>query len=185
MTHQIQVGSVAIGGGAPISVQSMTNTDTSDVEATVRQILAFEEAGCDLSRSAINSLEDAQAIPLIKERTNIPFIADIQFDYRLALLAVEYDCDCLRINPGNIGDEDRVRQVVEACKRKNIPIRVGVNSGSVHQDLIEKYHGVNVESLVYSALDEVRLITRYDFDQVKVSIKSSHAQTMIEANRLF
>lgn len=184
-TKQIHVGRVAVGGAAPITVQSMTNTDTKDVKATVAQILALEEAGCDLSRSAVNSLEDAKAIAAIKEQTHIPFIADIQFDYRLALYAVEYGCDCLRINPGNIGDEDRVEQVVRACKAKNIPIRIGVNSGSVHQQMIEKYHGVNVESLVYSALEEIRLVERFGYDQMKVSIKSSDVQTMVEANELF
>lgn len=184
-TKQIHVGCVAVGGDAPITVQSMTNTDTKDVKATVAQILALEEAGCDLSRSAVNSLEDAKAIVAIKEQTHIPFIADIQFDYRLALYAVEYGCDCLRINPGNIGDEDRVEQVVRACKAKNIPIRIGVNSGSVHQQMIEKYHGVNVESLVYSALEEIRLVERFGYDQMKVSIKSSDVQTMVEANELF
>ena len=184
-TKQIHVGRVAVGGAAPITVQSMTNTDTKDVKATVAQILALEEAGCDLSRSAVNSLEDAKAIVAIKEQTHIPFIADIQFDYRLALYAVEYGCDCLRINPGNIGDEDRVEQVVRACKAKNIPIRIGVNSGSVHQQMIEKYHGVNVESLVYSALEEIRLVERFGYDQMKVSIKSSDVQTMVEANELF
>lgn len=184
-TKQIHVGPVAVGGDAPITVQSMTNTDTKDVKSTVAQILALEEAGCDLSRSAVNSLEDAKAIVAIKEQTHIPFIADIQFDYRLALYAVEYGCDCLRINPGNIGDEDRVEQVVRACKAKNIPIRIGVNSGSVHQQMIEKYHGVNVESLVYSALEEIRLVERFGYDQMKVSIKSSDVQTMVEANELF
>lgn len=184
-TKQIHVGPVAVGGDAPITVQSMTNTDTKDVKATVAQILALEEAGCDLSRSAVNSLEDAKAIVAIKEQTHIPFIADIQFDYRLALYAVEYGCDCLRINPGNIGDEDRVEQVVRACKAKNIPIRIGVNSGSVHQQMIEKYHGVNVESLVYSALEEIRLVERFGYDQMKASIKSSDVQTMVEANELF
>lgn len=184
-TKQIFVGNVPVGGDAPISVQSMTNTDTKDVEATIAQILAFEEAGCAISRSAVNSLADAKAIPEIKEHTHIPFVADIQFDYRLALYAVEYGCDCLRINPGNIGDDDKVEKVVKACKAKNIPIRIGVNSGSVHQAMIEKYHGVNVESLVYSALDEVRRVEQFGYDQIKVSIKSSDVRTMIDANALF
>lgn len=184
-TRMISVGGVTIGGNAPIRVQSMTNTITSDIDATVRQILQFEEAGCDISRSAINSLEDAKAIPKIKERTNIPLIADIQFDHRLALYAIEYDCDGLRINPGNIGGEDRLREIVSAAKKKRIPIRVGVNSGSVHQDMIEKYHGVNMESLVYSALEEVSQIERFGYDQIKVAIKSSSVPTMIAANRLF
>lgn len=184
-TKQILVGDVAIGGGAPISVQSMTNTDTKDVDKTVAQILAFEEAGCDISRSAINDLEDAKAIPLIKARTHIPFIADIQFDYRLALYAVEYGCDCLRINPGNIGSDEKLQAVVAACKEKNIPIRIGVNSGSVHQEMIDKYHGVNVESLVYSALEEIKRVEQFDYKNIKVSIKSSNVQMMIDAYRLF
>ncbi|WP_071705631.1 flavodoxin-dependent (E)-4-hydroxy-3-methylbut-2-enyl-diphosphate synthase [Murdochiella vaginalis] len=184
-TKQIFVGDVPVGGDAPISVQSMTNTDTKDVDATVAQILAFEEAGCDISRSAVNSLADAQAIPQIKERTHIPFVADIQFDYRLALYAVEYGCDCLRINPGNIGEDDKVEQVVKACKAKSIPIRIGVNSGSVHQSMIEKYHGVNVESLVYSALEEIRRVEQFGYEQMKVSIKSSDVRTMVDANALF
>ncbi len=184
-TKQILVGDVAIGGGAPISVQSMTNTDTKDVDKTVAQILAFEEAGCDISRSAINDLEDAKAIPLIKARTHIPFIADIQFDYQLALYAVEYGCDCLRINPGNIGSDEKLQAVVAACKEKNIPIRIGVNSGSVHQEMIDKYHGVNVESLVYSALEEIKRVEQFDYKNIKVSIKSSNVQMMIDAYRLF
>ncbi len=184
-TKQIQVGSVAIGGAAPISVQSMTNTDTKDVEATVAQILAFEKEGCDLSRSAVNDQRDAQAIPEIKQRTHIPFIADIQFDYRLALLAVQYGCDCLRINPGNIGDSKKLKKLVEACEKKEIPIRVGVNSGSVHRSMIEKYHGVNVNSLVYSALEECKLIEQFGYDRIKVSIKSSDVATMIASYRLF
>lgn len=184
-TKQIFVGDVAIGGGAPVTVQSMTNTDTKDVEATVAQILAFEEAGCDISRSAINDLEDAKAIPLIKARTSIPFIADIQFDYRLALYAVEYGCDCLRINPGNIGSDEKLEPVVLACKEKNIPIRIGVNSGSVHQEMIDKYHGVNVESLVYSALEEIKRVEKFDYHNIKVSIKSSDVKMMIDAYRLF
>lgn len=184
-TKQIFVGNVAVGGDAPIRVQSMTNTDTKDIEATVAQIRAFEDAGCAISRSAINSLEDAKAIPVIKERTHIPFVADIQFDYRLALYAVEYGCDCLRINPGNIGEDEKVKMVVDACKAKKIPLRIGVNSGSVHQKMIEKYHGVNVESLVYSALEEVRRIEDFGYDQIKVSIKASDVRTMVEANELF
>lgn len=184
-TRTIHVGSVAVGGPSPISVQSMTNTDTKDIAATVAQILAFEDAGCHISRSAINDLEDARAIPVIRERTHIPFIADIQFDYRLALYAVEYGCDCLRINPGNLGSEENLRKVVEACQKKDIPIRVGVNSGSVHREMIEKYHGVNVDSLVASALEEVRRIEAYDFHAIKVSIKSSDVPTMIAAYRRF
>lgn len=183
--RQIMVGNVAVGGGARVTVQSMTTTETADVDQTVAQILRLEEAGCDLSRSAINSKADAEAIPSIKERTHIPFIADIQFDYRLALWAVEYGCDCLRINPGNIGDDERLKQVVTACKKKGIPLRVGVNSGSLPQEMIEKYHGVNVESLVYSALREVERVEELGWDQIKVSIKSSDVRMMMDAYELF
>ncbi|MDD7593617.1 MAG: flavodoxin-dependent (E)-4-hydroxy-3-methylbut-2-enyl-diphosphate synthase [Peptoniphilaceae bacterium] len=183
--RQIKVGGVAIGGGAPVTVQSMTTTQTADVDATVAQILALEEAGCDLSRSAINSKADAEAIPLIKERTHIPLIADIQFDAQLALWAVEYGCDCLRINPGNIGDDDRLAPVVQACRKKNIPIRVGVNSGSLPQEMIDRYYGVNEESLVHAALAEVERVERLGWDQIKVSIKSSDVMTMIGAYELF
>lgn len=184
-TKKIFVADRGIGGDSPISIQSMTNTKTKDVEATVKQILLLEEAGCDLSRSAINDLEDAKAIPKIKEKIHIPFIADIQFDHRLALYALEYGCDCLRINPGNIGNKEKLKEVVDLCKKKSVPIRVGVNSGSVHQSMIDKYHGVNVNSLVYSALEEIQAIEDFDYDQIKVSIKSSDVMTMIKANKLF
>lgn len=184
-TRKIRVGDVCVGGDSQITVQSMTNTPTSDIEKTVEQIKAFEKAGCHISRSAINSLEDAQAIPAIKERTCLPFIADIQFDYKLALLAVEYGCDCLRINPGNIGSKDKLKLIVDACKEKSIPIRVGANSGSLSQEMIDKYGGVNVDSLVYSALEEVKKLEDLDFYDIKVSIKSSDVTTMIRANEKF
>ena len=184
-SRKIFIGSVPVGGDAPISIQSMTNTDTKDVEATVAQILELEAAGCDISRSAINDLEDAQAIPEIKKQTHIPLVADIQFDYQLALYAVEYGCDCLRINPGNIGSDEKLEKIVTACKEKNIPIRIGVNSGSVHQSMIEKYGGVNVNSLVYSALEEVKRVEAFGYRNLKVSIKSSRVRTMMEAYRLF
>ena len=177
------VGDVAIGGGSPISIQSMTTKETKNIEEVVKQINDFEKAGCDISRSAINSIEDAKAISEIKKRTNLPFVADIQFDYKLALAAVENGCDCLRINPGNIGGSDKVKILVEKCKEKNIPIRIGVNSGSVHKDMIEKYKGVNVDSLVYSALDEVKVLEDLDFYDIVISIKSSDVNTMIDVNR--
>lgn len=182
-TRKVYVGDVAIGGGSPISIQSMTTKETKNIEEVVKQINDFEKAGCDISRSAINSLEDARAISEIKKRTNLPFVADIQFDYKLALAAVENGCDCLRINPGNIGGADKVKILVEKCKEKNIPIRIGVNSGSVHKDMIEKYHGVNVDSLVYSALDEVKVLEDLDFHDIVISIKSSDVNTMIDVNR--
>lgn len=182
-TRKVYVGDVAIGGGSPISIQSMTTKETKNIEEVVKQINDFEKAGCDISRSAINSLEDARAISEIKKRTNLPFVADIQFDYKLALAAVENGCDCLRINPGNIGGSDKVKILVEKCKEKNIPIRIGVNSGSVHKDMIEKYKGVNVDSLVYSALDEVKVLEELDFYDIVISIKSSDVNTMIDVNR--
>ena len=182
-TRKVYVGDVAIGGGSPISIQSMTTKETKNIEEVVKQINDFEKAGCDISRSAINSLEDARAISEIKKKTNLPFVADIQFDYKLALAAVENGCDCLRINPGNIGGSDKVKILVEKCKEKNIPIRIGVNSGSVHKDMIEKYNGVNVDSLVYSALDEVKVLEDLDFHDIVISIKSSDVNTMIDVNR--
>ena len=182
-TRKVYVGDVAIGGGSPISIQSMTTKETKNIKEVVKQINDFEKAGCDISRSAINSLEDARAISEIKKKTNLPFVADIQFDYKLALAAVENGCDCLRINPGNIGGSDKVKILVEKCKEKNIPIRIGVNSGSVHKDMIEKYNGVNVDSLVYSALDEVKVLEDLDFKDIVISIKSSDVNTMIDVNR--
>lgn len=182
-TRKVYVGDVAIGGGSPISIQSMTTKETKNIKEVVKQINDFEKAGCDISRSAINSLEDARAISEIKKRTNLPFVADIQFDYKLAHAAVENGCDCLRINPGNIGGSDKVKILVEKCKEKNIPIRIGVNSGSVHKDMIEKYKGVNVDSLVYSALDEVKVLEELDFYDIVISIKSSDVNTMIDVNR--
>ena len=182
-TRKVYVGDVDIVGGSPISIQSMTTKETKNIEEVVKQINDFEKAGCDISRSAINSLEDARAISEIKKKTNLPFVADIQFDYKLALAAVENGCDCLRINPGNIGGADKVKILVEKCKDKNIPIRIGVNSGSVHKDMIEKYKGVNVDSLVYSALDEVKVLEDLDFHDIVISIKSSDVNTMIDVNR--
>ena len=182
-TRKVYVGDVAIGGGSPISIQSMTTKETKNIKEVVKQINDFEKAGCDISRSAINSLEDARAISEIKKRTNLPFVADIQFDYKLDIAAVENAWDCLTINPGNIGGADKVKILVEKCKEKNIPIRIGVNSGSVHKDMIEKYGGVNVDSLVYSALEEVKVLEDLDFHDIVISIKSSDVNTMIDVNR--
>lgn len=182
-TRKVYVGDIAIGGGSPISIQSMTTKQTKNIDEVVEQINNFEKAGCDISRSAINSIEDALAIREIKKRTNLPFVADIQFDYKLAIAAVENGCDCLRINPGNIGSKDKVKILVEKCKEKSIPIRIGVNSGSVHKDMIEKYHGVNVDSLVYSALDEVNILEELGFYDIIISIKSSDVNTMIDVNK--
>ena len=182
-TRKIYVGEVAIGGDSPISIQSMTTAKTSDIDAVVEQINALEEAGCDISRSAVNDMEDAKAIPEIKKRTNLPFVADIQFDYELALAAVENGCDCLRYNPGNIGSEDKVREIVEACKNKDIPIRIGVNSGSISREIVDKFGGVNADSLVASAMAEIKILEDMDFYNMKISVKSSDVNTMIDAYR--
>lgn len=182
-TKKIYVGDVAIGGNSPISIQSMTTAKTSDIDAVVNQINALEKAGCDISRSAINDMDDASAISEIKKRTNLPLVADIQFDYKLALAAVENGCDCLRYNPGNIGSEDKVKQIVEACKNKNIPIRIGVNSGSISREIVDKFGGVNADSLVASAMEEIKILEDMDFYNMKISVKSSDVNTMIDAYR--
>ena len=185
MSKVVRVGDVLIGGNNPVTIQSMTNTDTSNVEETVDQILKLESLGCEIIRSAVNSKKDAESITKIKSLINIPFIADIQFNHKLAIMAAENGADCIRINPGNIGSEDSVKQVVKSCKEHNIPIRIGVNSGSISQKLIDKYNGVNVDSLVASALDEIKILEKYGFDNIKVSIKSSDVITNINANRKF
>ncbi len=180
-TRVIKVGDVLIGGDNPITVQSMTNTRTKDIESTVKQILELEEAGCDIIRSAISDVEDAKAIEMIKKQIHIPLIADIQYDYKLALESIKYGVDGLRINPGNIGSLDRVKEVVSACKANNISIRIGVNSGSIKQEFIDKYNGVNAESMVYSALEQVRLLESLDFYDIKVSLKASNVPLTIKA----
>ena len=153
-TKVIQIGNVKIGGSYPVAIQSMTNTKTEDVEATVKQILALERAGCEIIRCAVPTMEAAEALREIKRRIHIPLVADIHFDYRLAIAAIENGADKIRINPGNIGDQDRVRKVVEKAKEYKVPIRVGVNSGSLEKNLVEKYDGVTAEGLVESALDK-------------------------------
>ena len=172
-TKQVKIGNVLIGGGNPIAIQSMTNTETSDVEATVNQILALEKAGCDIVRSTANTEEAATAFDKIKERIHIPIVADIHFDYRLAIKAMEHGADKIRINPGNIGGADKLREVVSEAKKRNIPIRVGVNSGSLEKQILEKYGGVTAEGIVESAMDKVRLIEEQDYDNIVISIKSS------------
>ena len=157
-TKVINIGGRKIGGGNPVAIQSMTNTKTEDVEATVAQILALEKAGCEIIRCAVPTMEAAQALKEIKKQIHIPLVADIHFDYRLAIAAIENGADKIRINPGNIGSEDRVRAVVEKAKEYEIPIRVGVNSGSLEKNLLEKYGGVTAEGIVESALDKLSLI---------------------------
>ena len=183
-SREIRIGNKVIGGDNPILIQSMTNTKTRDVEATVAQILALEKAGCDIVRCACPTEEDARAIKAIKERIHIPLVADIHFDYRLALLAIESGADKIRINPGNIGSNERVKAVVDACKEKNIPIRVGVNSGSLEADLVEKYQGVTAEGLVESALNKAKLIEDMGYDNLVISIKSSDVLMALEAHKL-
>lgn len=180
-TRKIMVGDVAIGGDSPITVQSMTNTITKDVESTVKQIKELEEAGCHIVRAAITDFEDAKAIREIKKRIKIPFIADIQFDYKLAIKAAEYGADCLRINPGNIGSKEKIKEVVRCLKERNIPIRIGVNSGSIKKEFLEKYKGVNANSMVYSALEQIRLLEDMGYNEIKVSLKASNVRLTIEA----
>ncbi|MCQ2540134.1 MAG: flavodoxin-dependent (E)-4-hydroxy-3-methylbut-2-enyl-diphosphate synthase [Acetatifactor sp.] len=183
-TKVIQIGDRKIGGGNPILIQSMTNTKTEDVEATVAQILRLEKAGCEIIRCTVPTLEAAKAIAEIKKQIHIPLVADIHFDYKMALAAIEYGADKIRINPGNIGGEDRVRAVVEAAKAKNIPIRVGVNSGSLEKNLVEKYGGVTAEGIVESALDKVRMIEACDYHNIVISIKSSDVLMCVKAHEL-
>lgn len=178
----VSIGDVMIGGDHPIAIQSMTNTKTEDVEATVAQIHAIEEAGCRIIRVAVPTMEAAQAIREIRNRIRIPLVADIHFDYRLAIAAVENGADKIRINPGNIGSRERVQAVVDACRERGIPIRIGVNSGSLEKDLIEKYGGVTAEGLVESALAKADLVESMGWDQLVISIKSSDVMTAIKAH---
>lgn len=183
-TKVIQIGNKVIGGGNPIMIQSMTNTKTEDVEATVNQIQKLEEVGCDIIRCAVPTMEAAKAISEIKKHISIPLVADIHFDYRLAIAAIENGADKIRINPGNIGDINKVRAVVEAAKAKNIPIRVGVNSGSLEKDILEKYGKVTAEGIVESALDKVKMIEDLGYDNLVISIKSSDVMMCVKAHEL-
>ena len=183
-TKQIKIGNVVIGGGNPIAIQSMTNTETSDIEKTVEQILELEKAGCMIIRSTANTREAAESFDKIKERIHIPIVADIHFDYRLAISAIEHGADKIRINPGNIGGEDNLKAVVAAAKKKNIPIRVGVNSGSLEKDILAKYGGVTAEGIVESALDKVRMIEKCDYDNIVISIKSSDVMMCVKAHEI-
>ena len=183
-TKQIQIGSVTIGGGNPVAIQSMTNTKTEDVQATVAQILALEKAGCEIIRCAVPTMEAAEALREIKKEIHIPLVADIHFDYRLAIAAIENGADKIRINPGNIGSRDRIQAVVDTAKEYQVPIRVGVNSGSLEKELVEKYGKVTAEGLVESALDKVRLIEEMGYDKLVVSIKSSDVLMCVRAHEL-
>jgi (E)-4-hydroxy-3-methylbut-2-enyl-diphosphate synthase len=183
-TCPIKVGSVTVGGNAPIAVQSMTNTFTQNVPATVSQIQRLEMAGCEIVRVAVPDPEAAKAISLIKGKISIPIIADIHFDYRLAIASVEAGADGLRLNPGNIGSHKRIKAVVDCAKAFNIPIRIGVNSGSLEKDILKKYNGVSAEGMVESALRHIDLIKSLDFHNIKISIKASDVHRTVEAYRL-
>ena len=183
-TKKIRIGDRTIGGGSPVAIQSMTNTRTEDVRATVKQILELERVGCEIIRCAVPTMEAAESLSEIKKQIHIPLVADIHFDYRLALAAIEHGADKIRINPGNIGDEARVRAVVEKAKEYQIPIRVGVNSGSMEKHLVEKYGAVTAEGLVESALEKVDLIESMGYDQLVVSIKSSDVLMCVRAHEL-
>ncbi len=183
-TDQVKVGNVKVGGGAPIAVQSMTNTDTRDVDKTVAQIKRLEQAGCEIIRAAVPDMAAAQAIALIKKQIKIPLIADIHFDYRLALASVRSGADGLRINPGNIGNADKIRQVVDCATEYKIPIRIGVNAGSLEKNLLKKYEGVTAEAMVESALRHVDILRSLNFHAIKISIKASDVHRTLEAYRL-
>jgi (E)-4-hydroxy-3-methylbut-2-enyl-diphosphate synthase len=183
-TKIIHIGDRVIGGGNPVLIQSMTNTRTDDVEATVKQIKALTLAGCDIIRCAVPDMKAAEAIKEIKKRITIPLVADIHFDYKLAIAAIENGADKIRINPGNIGSIDRVKAVVDKAKEKNIPIRVGVNSGSLEKELLEKYNGVTAEGIVESALNKVKMIEDLGYDNLVISIKSSDVLMCVKAHEL-
>ena len=183
-TREVKIGNRIIGGNHPIAIQSMTNTKTEDVAATVAQIHQLTKAGCEIIRCAVPTMEAAKALGEIKKQITIPLVADIHFDYRLAIAAMENGADKIRINPGNIGSADRVKAVVDEAKSRNIPIRVGVNSGSLEKDLVEKYHGVTAEGIVESALDKVKMIEDMGYDNLVISIKSSDVMMCVKAHEL-
>lgn len=184
ITKAIKIGNKIIGGGNPILIQSMTNTKTEDIAATVAQIGKLTAAGCDIIRCAVPTMEAAEALTEIKKQISIPVVADIHFDYRLAIAAMEHGADKIRINPGNIGSAERVKAVVDAAKERGIPIRIGVNSGSLEKELVGKYHGVTAEGIVESALDKVKMIEDMGYDNLVVSIKSSDVMMCVKAHEL-
>lgn len=183
-TKTVQIGDCLIGGGNPIAIQSMTNTKTEDVAATVAQILKLEAAGCQIVRCTVPNQKAAEAISQIKKQIHIPLVADIHFDYRMAIAAMENGADKIRINPGNIGGKEKIEAVIAVAKERNIPIRVGVNSGSLEKELIEKYHGVTAEGLVESALDKVKIIESFGYDNMVISIKSSDVMMCVKAHEM-
>ena len=172
-TRQIMVGDVAVGGDAPISVQSMTNTETTDVEATLEQIGRLVTAGVDIVRVSVPTMDSAEAFNQIRSQVSVPLVADIHFDYRIALKVLDYGVDCLRINPGNIGSEERIRAVIDSAKDKAIPIRIGVNAGSLGKALLRKYKEPNAEAMIESALTQIDILDKLDFPDFKISLKSS------------
>ncbi len=182
-TRQIMIGNVAVGGDAPISVQSMTNTETCDVEATLDQIQRLNKAGVDIVRVSVPSMDAAEAFKAIRARVTVPLVADIHFDYRIALKVLEYGVDCLRINPGNIGSEERVRAVVDSAKDKNIPLRIGVNAGSLGKALLRKYKEPNADAMVESALIQIDILDRLNFQEFKISLKASEIFMTLQAYR--
>ena len=183
MTKQINVGGVLVGGGAPVSIQSMTNTRTDDVPATLAQIRALASAGCDIVRVAVPDMQAARAVGKIKEESPLPVVVDIHFDYKLALEAIAAGADKVRINPGNIGGEDRVKAVADACRARNIPIRIGVNGGSLEKELLAKYGRVCPEAMVESAFGHIKLLNKFDFDDICISLKSSSVPMTMAAYR--
>ena len=183
-TKVIQIGDRVIGGGNPVLIQSMTNTPTENVEATVAQILRLEQAGCEIIRCTVPTFEAAEALTEIKKQIHIPLVADIHFDYRMAIAAMEHGADKIRINPGNIGSVERVKAVVDVAKERNIPIRIGVNSGSLEKHLVEKYHSVTAEGIVESALDKVKIVEDLGYDNLVVSIKSSDVLMCVKAHEI-
>lgn len=184
-TKKLRIGNIYIGGDSPIAIQSMTNTDTCDREATLKQILHLQSAGCDIVRITVPTLEAAETIPYLKENgVYIPIVADIHFDYKIALKCAELGVDKIRINPGNIGSDDKVKAVADACKKRNIPIRIGINSGSLHKDILQKYGSPTPEALCESAFRHIELLERYDFHDIVVSIKASNVPSMIKVNKL-
>lgn len=183
-TKVIKIGDRVIGGGNPVLIQSMTNTPTEDVEKTVAQIKRLEKAGCEIIRCTVPTMEAAKAVAEIKKQITIPLVADIHFDYRMAIAAMENGADKIRINPGNIGSREKVLSVVKEAKDRNVPIRIGVNSGSLEKELVEKYHGVTAEGIVESALSKVQLIEDMGYDNLVVSIKSSDVMMCIKAHEI-
>ena len=183
-TRQVKIGDVIIGGGAPIKIQSMTNVPTSDVDMVTAQILRLEEAGCEIIRCTVPDMDSAKAISKIKESIHIPLVADIHFDYKMAIAAIEYGADKIRINPGNIGGEDKLKAVVDAAKSANVPIRVGVNSGSLERHIVERDGGVTAAGIVESALDKVHMIENAGYDNMVISIKSSDVMMCVKAHEI-